>query len=232
MSDHTHDNRAQYMFASRCHGAGWLIRYGQRSAERDDVVWQQTMHHSHARALTAALAEALDVELHPAGTADRLAAMQPAATVDASAIPELAGLTAEDVAGVRAILQYVDRLNPHSLQDCGWVGQCFVRRFIEWENDVIRISARGRGVLAALQAQREREPEPIGYSDAALAGLLAGVGPFCEARLSAAGAAGLLTPDWEPTPIGLTVRAEVLRRLGITDDAAAESVEVASHDHS
>lgn len=82
------------------------------------------------------------------------------------------------------------------------------------------------GLVARLRAKAP-EPESIGYSEAAIAGLLAGVGPFCAARLREAANAGLLTPAWEPTPLGITARAEALRRLGIADTEAATEPEPA-----
>lgn len=99
----------------------------------------RTAYCGFARALTAALAEALDVELHPAGTAE---------------------------------------------------------------------------VLAALQAQRA--PDPIGYSEAALVGMMLWTHRTDRSATDAAREAGLLEGN-RPTRTGLTVRAEVLRRLGITD---------------
>ncbi len=76
-----HDNRSAFgdettdphAFA-RNHPIAPVFGIGVNSATSGDPLWSQTIHQCTARALTAALADALGIELHPAGTAARLSA--------------------------------------------------------------------------------------------------------------------------------------------------------------
>lgn len=59
---------------ARNHPIAPVFGIGVNSATGGDPLWSQTIHQCTARALTAALADALGIELHPAGTAARLSA--------------------------------------------------------------------------------------------------------------------------------------------------------------
>lgn len=59
---------------ARNHPIAPVFGIGVNSATSGDPLWSQTIHQCTARALTAALADALGIELHPAGTAARLSA--------------------------------------------------------------------------------------------------------------------------------------------------------------
>lgn len=75
-----HDNRSAFgdeitdphAFV-RNHPIAPVFSIGVNSSTGVDPLWSQTIHQCTARALTAALADALGIELHPAGTAERIA---------------------------------------------------------------------------------------------------------------------------------------------------------------
>jgi hypothetical protein len=91
-------------------------------------------------------------------------------------LPELADYADHDIEGVPTILRYVAAVHPTHLQDCGWVGMCSVRGYVQWENGACWLTSKGINAMSIFDACRvEHDPDPAipeGLSDGALGALL------------------------------------------------------------
>jgi len=306
-----HDNRSAFgdettdphAFA-RNHPIAPVFGIGVNSATGGDPLWSQTIHQCTARALTAALADALGVELHPAGTAARLSAERSQLlpprrlrvppvyrdtptdvleclyhTLCRRTYPSEVRNKAYDIMYERDLMDHytgdlttdgwgdltaiehpegrehvetADAEAPADLTDTDIAALLYLRDRDGWARiaahrcthlvelglaivpfrEHATFTPKGRRVADVFAARTQRavvQPEPLPYTERAMVGLMnvcAHGDCGCEHEATAA---GLLTSAWEPTPLGLQVRAEVLRRLGIESGEEAAKPPAAPH---
>ena len=274
-----HDNAAVFSdmdVSDRCiatmqyDGALWTIGHCRGNGLID---WAQGIDLSVARGLCSALADALGVELHPAGTAAKMqelakerdeaevvrsdlrrllaenAELRQEAAENASdkkeslkcirrlsasisrvrrdridydrvraEVPECEGLTDVQIDWIANTIRSADILSCKQKASCNKIA----RDLTDWNSTAM--TARGREVLAAIEACRVTEAEPIGYSLRALLGLAWEYVHDARAGssfLDAARAEGLLVGTYgerKPTDLGRKTWTDFLRRLGLPGD--------------
>ena len=248
----THDNRAvwdgQYAvnecFAESVRDNGWMT-IGRR-VECEDYAWAQRVNAPDARGLCSALADALGVELHPAGTFDPCSQSYPLtargrevlAAIDACRVTEAEAEPDPDI-------PYLPTWAISSLLHLLWIDDenlpdAYLHRQVAAElksKGLIRLTRyehyaltpTGRALAKRFLANMRRkppEPEPIGYSLRALLGLAWEYVHDARAGssfLDAARAEGLLVGTYgerKPTDLGRKTWTDFLRRLGLPGDGS------------
>lgn len=248
----THDNRAVWdgyvvneCFAESVRDNGWMA-IGRR-VECEDYAWAYRVNAPDARGLCSALADALGVELHPAGTAaenaaDKKESLKCIRTLSESIsrvrrgridydrvraeVPECEGLSDREI---NALLARIDFWGSMSTDQRNLISdRSSTLTAFDPCSQSYPLTARGREVLAAIDACRvtQAEPEPIGYSLRALLGLAWEYVHDARAGssfLDAARAEGLLVGTYgerKPTDLGRKTWTDFLRRLGLPGDGS------------
>jgi hypothetical protein len=125
-------------------------------------------HRARAHNLREAARYIRELEARPSGAIDYERVRE--------LLPELADYADHDIEGVPTILRYVAAVHPTHLQDCGWVGMCSVRGYVQWENGACWLTSKGINAMSIFDACRvEHDPDPAipeGLSDGALGALL------------------------------------------------------------
>ena len=246
----THDNRAvwdgQYAvnecFAESVRDNGWMT-IGRR-VECEDYAWAQRVNAPDARGLCSALADALGVELHPAGTFDPcsqsypltargrevLAAIDACRVTEAEPDPDIPYLPTWAISSLLHLLWIDDENLPDAYlhrQVAAELKSKGLIRLTRYEH--YALTPTGRALAKRFLANMRRkppEPEPIGYSLRALLGLAWEYVHDARAGssfLDAARAEGLLVGTYgerKPTDLGRKTWTDFLRRLGLPGDGS------------
>jgi hypothetical protein len=217
-----------------------------RRVECEDYAWAQRVNAPDARGLCSALADALGVELHPAGTFDPCSQSYPLtargrevlAAIDACQVTEAEAEPDPDI-------PYLPTWAISSLLHLLWIDDenlpdAYLHRQVAAElksKGLIRLTRyehyaltpTGRALAKRFLANMRRkppEPEPIGYSLRALLGLAWEYVHDARAGssfLDAARAEGLLVGTYgerKPTDLGRKTWTDFLRRLGLPGDGS------------